>query len=533
MPLRSRPYGSSSGPDRRDDRDPRASDPRASDPRGSGPRGADRSWGGASQSGDRSVGRGSGSWRRDDQRPSADRGSGSYDRGRPTDGWSRGEATSERPSRQDSSGWSGSSNRPSSEGPSSYGRPATGERSYRDRPSGDRSFGDRSGGAPRGRGGDWGGRERPTDNGRSDSRFGGRADSGRPDSGRSDSGSYGRSEASRYGRDAGYGSNSGDGRFESRPADTWDRDRAAAGRERAGSGRPTEDSRDNPGRNGLRADGSPRRPAPARESRFSGGARTGGAKAKRPVRRTDPVVRTKQGLGESVGWERDAPAAPQESIVAKKAASPRTKHLPDTVSIDLTKSLGGRRAGKVALALTDAAQAFERDRFSETLRILRPLVEEAPDSAPVRELFGLACYRDGKWAEAVRHLTAFTELSGSVDQHPVLADAHRALKHHSEVAALWDDLSQSSPSAQLVAEGRIVMAGSFADQGRLDEAISLMERGALDSRNPKDHHLRMWYCLADMYERAGDTPRARDRFQRIMAIDVNFANVAERIANLG
>jgi tetratricopeptide (TPR) repeat protein len=211
----------------------------------------------------------------------------------------------------------------------------------------------------------------------------------------------------------------------------------------------------------------------------------------------------------------------------------RTRKLPENVSSDLQSMLGSRRGGKVAAGLIEAAKAFERDRFTETMRILRPLLEDAPDSAPVQELYGLACYRESRWAEAIRHLTMFAELTGSDEQHPVLADCHRALKHFKEVASLWEELAQSSPNAQLVAEGRIVMAGSLADQGKLPEAISLMERGSIDSKRPKDHHLRMWYCLADFYERAGDTPRARDRLQRILSVDRDYANVAERLANLG
>jgi tetratricopeptide (TPR) repeat protein len=195
--------------------------------------------------------------------------------------------------------------------------------------------------------------------------------------------------------------------------------------------------------------------------------------------------------------------------------------------------LGTRRGGKVAVVLNEAAKSFERERFGETIRILRPLLEEAPDSAPVRELFGLACYREGKWAEAVKHLEKFVELTGSDEQHPVLADSHRALKNYRQVSTLWEELSQSSPSGHLVAEGRIVMAGSLADQGKLLEAIALMERGSIEAKKPKDHHLRLWYCLADLYERAGDIPRARDRFQRIMAIDKAYVNVPERLANLG
>jgi tetratricopeptide (TPR) repeat protein len=238
-------------------------------------------------------------------------------------------------------------------------------------------------------------------------------------------------------------------------------------------------------------------------------------------------------LSESAGWERDVAQPRAEREVAPAPVRDRSRKLPEHVADDLQTMLGSRRGGRVAQVLAEAAKAFERDRFSETMRLLRPLIDEAPDAAAVRELYGLACYREGKWAEAVRHLTAFTEMSGSVEQHPVLADAHRALKHFAEVSVLWEELSQSSPSAQLVAEGRIVMAGSLADQGKLTEAIGLMERGAIDAKRPKDHHLRLWYALADLYERAGDTPRARDRFQRIMVIDSNYANVAERVANLG
>ena len=36
----------------------------------------------------------------------------------------------------------------------------------------------------------------------------------------------------------------------------------------------------------------------------------------------------------------------------------------------------------------------------------------------------------------------------------------------SAVEELWDELRQASPSAELVMEGRIVMAGSLADRGR-------------------------------------------------------------------
>jgi tetratricopeptide (TPR) repeat protein len=283
----------------------------------------------------------------------------------------------------------------------------------------------------------------------------------------------------------------------------------------------------------------PSRGGSERSDRGSGGqaSRDGQQFVGRPPRQqmADPVARKRVRLSESMDWDRDTNAAPVRVEVAEAAVVKRNRQrtLPDGISKNLQQALGVRRGGKVAEALIASSKAYERERYGEVLTILRPFLEEAPDAMEVRELYGLACYREGRWAEAIKHLTAFVSLSASVEQHPVLADAHRAMKHHTLVAELWEELAQSSPAAHLVAEGRIVMAGSLADQSRLAEAIALLERGALDSKRPKDHHMRMWYALADLYERAGDVARARERFQRIMQVDQSFVNVAERVANLG
>ena len=203
------------------------------------------------------------------------------------------------------------------------------------------------------------------------------------------------------------------------------------------------------------------------------------------------------------------------------------------MSQELERAVGTRRGGRLVEALAEASKAFERDRFGDALKVLRPMMEEAPNASALRELAGLCSYRLGKWADTVKYMEKFAELTGSVEQHPVLADAHRALGHHKQVAELWDELAASSPGAHLVAEGRIVMAGSLADQGKLIDAIRLLERAALDAKRPQNHHLRMWYALADLYERAGDVPRARERFTRIAQHQADFVDVAERLSALG
>ena len=133
---------------------------------------------------------------------------------------------------------------------------------------------------------------------------------------------------------------------------------------------------------------------------------------------------------------------------------------------------------------------------------------------------------------AHKELEAAHQLSDSFDQYPVMADCQRALGRHKQVDALWEDLRHASPSAEVLAEGRIVVAGSLADRGELSKAIVLLEGAGADRARPKEHHLRTWYALADLYERVGDVPRAREIFRRIAAHDRDFFDVVERLASL-
>ncbi|MFP5316763.1 MAG: tetratricopeptide repeat protein [Acidimicrobiia bacterium] len=212
--------------------------------------------------------------------------------------------------------------------------------------------------------------------------------------------------------------------------------------------------------------------------------------------------------------------------------TPPRRRAPAPVAAEVAKAVGERRAPKVEQRLLEAARAFERGRVQDTWRIVRPLAEEAPDAATVRELAGLALYRLGRWKPAIAHLEAFARLTGSVEQHPVLADCYRALGRHAKVQSLWEALREISPSAELVTEGRIVMAGSLADRGELRKAIALLEKGPVSPRRPVTHHLRLWYALADLYERVGDAPRARDLFGRVAAVDPDLADTAERLSAL-
>jgi tetratricopeptide (TPR) repeat protein len=210
----------------------------------------------------------------------------------------------------------------------------------------------------------------------------------------------------------------------------------------------------------------------------------------------------------------------------------REREAPGEIVDALSKAVGPVRGKRLGGRLVDASRAYERERFQDARRMLRVLAEEAPGVAVVRELNGLTLYRLGDYRGAARELEAYHDLTHEVDEHHVLADCYRAMKRWARVEETWRELREASPSAELVAEGRIVMAGALADQGDLQGAIRVMQQGPLVTRRPQEHHLRMWYVLADLYERAGDVPRAREFFQRIVAVERNFADARDRIRSL-
>jgi tetratricopeptide (TPR) repeat protein len=141
----------------------------------------------------------------------------------------------------------------------------------------------------------------------------------------------------------------------------------------------------------------------------------------------------------------------------------------------------------------------------------------------------------GEWRKAVTELERARDLDGSLDHHPVLADSYRALRRYDKVEELWGELKEASPAPALMAEGRIVAAGALADQGDLRGALAIMAKGADTPRNGKirDHHLRQWYVLGDLHDRAGDVIDARRFFGRVAQTDPDFADVRQRLAALG
>jgi tetratricopeptide (TPR) repeat protein len=206
----------------------------------------------------------------------------------------------------------------------------------------------------------------------------------------------------------------------------------------------------------------------------------------------------------------------------------------DSVVEEFEKKIGSRGSARAIKRYEAALQAFEAHRYEDARKILNPMAKEYSDVSAVHEMLGLCLYRAGQWKRALVELeTAIGINPDWIFNHAVLEDCHRALGNHQMVEKYWRELAEASPHPEILAEGRIVMAGSMADRGHITEALALMAKAANDQSRPAEYHLRQWFVIADLYDKEGNVIKARQFFERIASHDPQFVDVAERLSTLG
>ncbi|MFC7876415.1 hypothetical protein [Isoptericola sp. NPDC057391] len=133
----------------------------------------------------------------------------------------------------------------------------------------------------------------------------------------------------------------------------------------------------------------------------------------------------------------------------------------------------------------------------------------------VREAAGIAAYRTGRFAEALRELRTVRRLNGSSEHLPLMADAERGLGRPERALAL----AASDEARTLDAEGRtelaIVASGARSDLGEHDAALAVLDRiPAADRRG--DLGLRVLQARAAALEAAG---RQAEAAQLLAGVD--------------
>jgi tetratricopeptide (TPR) repeat protein len=232
------------------------------------------------------------------------------------------------------------------------------------------------------------------------------------------------------------------------------------------------------------------------------------------------------------------PEAGPSAAPTPAAAKARVKYaLPGDVAAAVRTAFIGTpyMREKAVVTLTRAAEAYDRHRFEEALRLARIVADLTPGVAPVRELCGLAAYRAERWSAAKSHLRAHFAITGDPEHLALVMDCERAGRRFRAVETTFGELEAAEPTAEVLAEGRIVQAAAWSDQQRYAEAIELLIRAgaAKQLRNPSFRHVRLWYALADVYDRAGDVAAAREFFSRVVLADPEAYDAAARLGELG
>jgi hypothetical protein len=202
------------------------------------------------------------------------------------------------------------------------------------------------------------------------------------------------------------------------------------------------------------------------------------------------------------------------------------------VKASLRKVLGPTNGQKAYKRLKEADAFFQQERFPEAKKKLTPLLRTAANVSEVQELHGLICYRTNDYQTAAFSLEQFRSLAQSTERHPILMDCYRSEKRWADVKVLWDELADVSPDAPTVAEGKIIYANSFADQGNYPKAINILEKGWSAPARPQEHHLRKAYALADLYDRAGMPIKARELFSWITSKSGSYLDASDRYRQL-
>jgi tetratricopeptide (TPR) repeat protein len=264
-------------------------------------------------------------------------------------------------------------------------------------------------------------------------------------------------------------------------------------------------------------------------------------RGRRPPRAPrDPAIEKARIEGRTLEtWIDEGSVRAEAAAAARRATTepPRARRssparLDPGVVAEISETAGSRSADLLR-RLSSASDALDRERFDEAHRMVAPLVRQFPGVAAVHELAGLASYRSGRWSQAVTELEAARSISPSAALLPVLADCYRALRRWDSVEAIWQEVRAASPAHEIVAEARIVVAGSLADRGDLKAAIKLLSGATRVPKNVREHHLRQWYVLADLYDRAGDTVSAVRWFRALADIDPTYIDVVDRLRALG
>jgi tetratricopeptide (TPR) repeat protein len=199
---------------------------------------------------------------------------------------------------------------------------------------------------------------------------------------------------------------------------------------------------------------------------------------------------------------------------------------------DIRATARGGRADEAIKLMEEAVAALSRDRPHVAAKAAAQAKSMAPRSGAIREVLGIARYREGRFREALTELQTYRRITGRLDQNHLIADSHRALGAPEKAVGVVQEVLSARIADEVRAEAAVVGGAALADLGRYEEALSLLRRFSTKAEMARPHDLRVWYVTGDVLERAGRRVEAAKEFRRIVRHDPAAFDAAERLAAL-
>lgn len=216
------------------------------------------------------------------------------------------------------------------------------------------------------------------------------------------------------------------------------------------------------------------------------------------------------------------------------------------------------RTGESTRAVTAYRQVLDLD--PENAEAQAALGDRAPQTQPVKEVVSHEEYVDlgsmllgDDTEKSTRMTVAYEEPSGDeeadfakmlsqfkekvsenldaddVRAHHDLGTAYKEMGLLEEAIAEFQQALRASPDHLPTFE---VMGQTFMEMGQADAAVRSLERALEVEFDVEDELLGIYYYLAQAYEEMGKTESAVEFYDRVFALDINFADVTERLRAL-
>ena len=216
----------------------------------------------------------------------------------------------------------------------------------------------------------------------------------------------------------------------------------------------------------------------------------------------------------------------------RRAGGPGGRGPRDPLIEEIRASTPKAKQESAIAAFEHAREMLQRGRDGAAAEAASDAKRLAPRSGAVRELYGVALYRAGRYRDALRELQAYRRMTGRLDQNHLIADSYRGLGMPDKAVPVAVEAVRSRLRDEPRAEAAIVGASALADLGRYDEALGLL-RGFPSRRDEaQPWELRVWYVAGDVLQRAGRSSEAAEEFRRVVRYDAGAFDAAERLASL-